>query len=184
MPIQLVSFKIAQTSGIPQSAMALALTIATVVGVFAAFWAQVHNYYSYGMAAKMSFVAQTFGREPFQRLAGWLQAPYGTRWPEIGAYAVGFVFSLLLMFLRVNFIWWPFHPVGYAISSSWSMNCLWLPILIAWLIKAVILRYAGYKAFQEAIPFALGLVLGEFTIGSLWTIIGIVLQINTYSFWV
>lgn len=184
MPIQLESFKIAQTSGIPQSGMALALTIATVIGVFAAFWAQVHNYYSYGMAAKMSFVAQTFGREPFQRLAGWIQAPYPTRWPEIAAYGVGFFFSLILMFLRVNFIWWPFHPVGFAISGSWSMNCLWLPILIAWLIKLVMLRYGGFKMFQSAIPAALGLVLGEFILGSLWTLIGIIFQIRTYAFWV
>jgi hypothetical protein len=64
------------------------------------------------------------------------------------------------------------------------MNCLWLPIFIAWLVKTVILRYFGFKAFEHAIPFALGLVLGEFLVGSLWTIIGIVLQINTYSFWV
>lgn len=184
MPIQLEAFKIAQVAGIGQAPMAAALTVATFLGVISAWWAQVHLFYVYGIAAKTSFATTTFGREPFQELASWLQAPFPVRWPRIGAYTVGFAFTLLLMFLRVNFIWWPFHPVGYAISSSWSMNCLWLPIFIAWLVKAVILRYAGYKAFQEAIPFALGLVLGEFVIGSLWTIIGIVLQINTYSFWV
>jgi len=97
---------------------------------------------------------------------------------------VGFLFTLALMFLRVNFVRWPFHPVGYAISSSWSMNCLWLPILIAWLAKLLIMRYGGYKVFQKAVPIALGLVLGEFIVGSLWCIIGIILQISTYSFWV
>jgi hypothetical protein len=184
MPVQLEGFKIAQMAGIRQSSMAWALTLATFVGIFSAWWAQVHLFYVYGISAKTSFATTTFGREPFQELAGWLQAPYATRWPQVGAYGVGFLFTLLLMFLRVNFIWWPFHPVGYAISSSWSMNCLWLPIFIAWLVKTVILRYFGFKAFEQAIPFALGLVLGEFLVGSLWTIIGIVLQINTYSFWV
>ena len=184
MPIQLEAFKIAESTGIPQDRMAVALTIAAWVGVFAAFWAQVHNYHVYGIAAKMSFVAQVFGREPYQRLASWLTYPFGPRWPRLGAYGVGFLFTLLLMFLRVNFIWWPFHPVGYAISSSWSMNCLWLPIFIAWLAKLLMLRYGTFKLFQAAIPFALGLVLGEFIIGSLWCILGIVLQIHTYSFWV
>lgn len=184
MPIQLEAFKIAETAGIRQSGMAMALTVAAFLGSIAAFWAQVHCYYSYGMAAKMSFVAQVFGREPFDRLQYWLVAPFGTRWPDVGAYTVGFLFTLALMFLRVNFIWWPFHPVGYAISSSWSMNCLWLPIFIAWLAKLVMLRYGGYKVFQAAIPLALGLVLGEFIVGSLWTLIGIILQINTYAFWV
>ena len=184
MPIQLESFKIGEAAGISHSRMAVALTIATVLGIVAAFWAQVHNYYVYGMAAKMSFVAQTFGREPFQRLSSWLVNPFPARWPQIAAYGVGFLFSLLLMFLRVNFIWWPFHPVGFAISSSWSMNCLWLPIFIAWLAKLVILRYGGFKMFQAAIPVALGLVLGEFIVGSLWCLLGIALQTHTYAFWV
>ncbi len=60
----------------------------------------------------------------------------------------------------------------------------WLSILIGWACQTVLMRYGGHRAFQRAIPFALGLVLGEFVIGSLWTIIGIALQINTYSFWV
>jgi hypothetical protein len=184
MPIQLEALKIAQVAGIKPSAMAFALTLATFVGVYAAWWAQVHFFYSYGLAAKMNGVGAYFGQEPFRELQSWLQAPFATRWPQLGAYGVGFAFTLLLMFLRVNFIWWPFHPVGYAISSSWSMNCLWLPLLIAWIIKALVLRYAGYKTFQDLIPFALGLVLGEFVIGSMWTILGIALQINTYSFWV
>ncbi|MCE5237084.1 hypothetical protein LLH23_01155 [bacterium] len=184
MPIQLEAFKIAQMSGIKQSSMAWALTLATFVGVFSAWTAQVHLFYSYGMAARAGGTSRYFGQEPFTELASWLNAPFHTRWPRIGAYVVGFLFTWLLMTLRVNFIWWPFHPVGYAISSSWSMNCLWLPILIAWCIKWVILRYFGFKSFQNAIPFALGLVLGEFVVGSLWTIIGIALQINTYSFWV
>lgn len=184
MPIQLESFKIAQVAGINMRGLAFALTLATVVGIFSAFWAQIHCFYSYGIDARMSGVAKTFGREPYQRLADWLIHPAGTQWPRVAAYAVGFAFTLLLMTLRVNFIGWPFHPVGFAISSSWSMNCLWLPILIAWLVKWLLIRYGGYKVFQRAIPFALGLILGEFIIGSLWTIIGIVLQISTYSFWV
>jgi len=184
MPVQMEAFKIAQVSGIRQSKMALALAIAVVLGCLAAFWAQVHCYYSYGMAAKMSFVAQVFGREPFERLQGWLLAPQKADYREVGAYGVGFLFTLALMALRVRFAWWPFHPVGYAISSSWSLNCLWLPLFIAWAAKAVILKYGGYKVFQQAIPFALGLILGEFLIGSLWTIIGIAFQMHTYSFWV
>ncbi len=184
MPVQLEALKIADSSGIRQSHMAIALTIAAFLGVFAAFWAQVHGYYSYGIAAKISFAATTFGREPFQRLHSWLVYPTATDWHRVGAYLMGLAFTWLLMMARVRFVTWPFHPVGYAISSSWSMNCLWMPIFIAWLAKLIITRYGGHRSFQAAIPFALGLVLGEFVIGSLWTILGIALQIDTYSFWV
>ncbi len=184
MPIQLESYKIAQQTGIPMRAMTKALVLAAAMGVLAAFWAQVHCYYVYGMSAKMSFVARIFGTEPFNQLASWLRSGRPGDAGKIGGYAVGFLFALALMTLRVRFVWWPFHPVGYAISSSWSMNCLWLPIFIAWLAKWVMLRYAGFRTFQRAIPFALGLVLGEFIVGGAWLLAGIVFHFNAYAFWV
>ncbi|MGI5818214.1 MAG: DUF6785 family protein [Armatimonadota bacterium] len=184
MPVQLEALKMADSTGVRQSHMAIALTIAAFVGVLSAFWAQVHCYHVYGIAAKMSGVATTFGREPFVRLQNWLTHPRGTDWPRVGAYAAGLGLTWLLMVARVSFPNWPLHPVGYAISGSWSMNCLWMPIFIAWLAKLLITRYGGHRAFMRAIPLALGLVLGEFIIGSLWSILGIVLGISTYSFWV
>jgi hypothetical protein len=184
MPIQLEALKIAQQTGMPLSGMTAALVIAAAVGVIAAFWAQVHCYYVFGISAKMSFVARHFGMEPFNQLAFWLRAGVPGQPAKIVAYVVGFLFTLALMTLRVRFVWWPFHPVGYAISSSWSMNCLWLPIFIAWLAKWVMLRYAGFKVFRRAISFALGLVLGEFIVGAAWLLAGIIFNFNAYAFWV
>ena len=56
-------------------------------------------------------------------------------------------------------------------------------ILISWVVKGLLLRQGGLKVYQKAIPFFLGLILGEFTVGSLWTIIGIVRNVSTYGFW-
>ena len=36
---------------------------------------------------------------------------------------------------------------------------------------------------RKALPFFFGLILGEITVGAMWTIIGIVLGIPTYDFW-
>jgi hypothetical protein len=33
-------------------------------------------------------------------------------------------------------------------------------------------------------PFFFGLILGEFVVGSIWSVIGTVTGINTYAFWV
>jgi len=184
MPHQLEGFKIAEVTGVSMSRLSGAFVLVSVVGALAAYWAQVHSYYSYGMSAKMSFVAQVFGREPYQRLQSWLTVAHGPDYWALGAYAVGMAFTLVLMALRMRFVWWPFHPVGYAISSSWSMNCLWMPLLIAWIAKVVVTRYSSSNVFRSLIPLALGLILGEFVIGSLWCLLGIALQINTYSFWV
>jgi hypothetical protein len=184
MPIQLEAFKMAEQRRMAFAPMTFVLIAASIVGTLSAFWANIHGYYVYGMSAKMSFVGRHFGVEPYNRLQSWIGAPQPADWHKVGAYVVGLGFTLALMALRVRFVWWPFHPVGYAISSSWSMNCLWMPIFVAWATKVLTMHYGGPKTFHKVIPVALGLILGEFIVGSLWCLIGIFLQRHSYSFWV
>ena len=76
--------------------------------------------------------------------------------------------------MRVRFLWWPLHPAGYAVSSSWGLKMTWFSILIASIVKFIILKYGGLKAHRRAIPFFLGIILGEFMIRGLWFIIGMI----------
>ena len=55
--------------------------------------------------------------------------------------------------------------------------------MIAWAVKLLVLRYGGLRLLKRLTPFFLGLILGEFIIGGLWTLIGILLGIPTYAFW-
>ena len=86
------------------------------------------------------------------------------------------------MAMRMRFVWWPFHPAGFAISSSWSMNVLWFSIFISTVVKWVILRQGGLVLHRRAIPFFLGLILGEFVVGSIWSIIGCIVNRPMYRF--
>ena len=95
----------------------------------------------------------------------------------------GFAVSLFLMAMRTAFLWWPFHPVGLAVSSSWAMNYMWFPLFIAWVAKAAILRSSGLKGYRTALPFFLGLVLGEFVIGGFWNLVGLIFRLEIYRFW-
>jgi hypothetical protein len=60
------------------------------------------------------------------------------------------------------------------------MGWLWCPTLVGWLIKMLILRYGGIRAFRNGIPFFIGLILGDYVISCLWTLLGLYLQIPTY----
>ena len=99
------------------------------------------------------------------------------------ATGVGLVFTLFLGAMRTRFTWWLWHPVGFATCSSWSMSKLWACIFVAWLAKSLITRYGGAKAYQAAIPFFVGLVIGEFLVGSIWGILGAALRMPVYHFW-
>jgi hypothetical protein len=64
------------------------------------------------------------------------------------------------------------------------MNMLWLPLFFSWLIKATLLRYGGLKMHQQAVPFFLGLILGEFIVGSFWSVFCAIIGHPAYTFWI
>jgi len=183
MPHQLEGYKMAQTTQMSMRRLSAAIMVAVVIGVLAAFWAGYHCCYQYGIDTKMVGTPRGWGPESFTRIQTLLQNPRGTDWRGIAASGSSLTFTLVLMALRMRFTWWPLHPVGYAVSSGWGMSVLWLCILIAWTVKVLTVRYGGPKAFQSMIPLALGLILGEFVIGSLWSLVGISLNVSTYAFW-
>ena len=64
------------------------------------------------------------------------------------------------------------------------MHLVWSCLFISWLAKLIVLRYGGIKTHTRMIPFFLGLIVGEFVVGSFWTIISVISSIETYRFWV
>jgi hypothetical protein len=186
MPHQLEGFRLGTQSGMSLRPLLWVMLAAGVWGTFCAFWALLHVYYQLGAAtAKMASpgVPTIFGWEPYRRLENWISSPRMRDPLETRFLLGGLLFSLFLMVMRGNFLWWPFHPVGLAVSSSWAMGYMWFPIFIAWLLKRVILRGGGLQGYRTAIPFFLGLVLGEFVVGSIWNILGLVFNLEIYKFW-
>ena len=86
-------------------------------------------------------------------------------------FGVGILVTTGLVILRMLYWWWPLHPLGYALSASWTLIVFWFPVLIAWGIKTPLLRYSGIRQYQRLRPFFLGMVFGEFSMAVLWTLI-------------
>jgi hypothetical protein len=182
MPFGIEGLKAVGTQRSAQRAMLWSIMLAAVVGTFAAFWAYLHLAYTLG--SQSGFASRSFfADESFNRLNGWIQTPQPPNHLAAGAAGVGFVFCALLMLARTQIPWWPFHAFGYAISSSWAMNNVWLPLLLAWAAKGLILRYGGVRLYRSAMPFFLGMVLGQMVVGSLWHLLGLAMDIQPYSFW-
>jgi hypothetical protein len=187
MPIQLEGFKITERTGGRYRPMLFAMLTAIVVGAICGFWANIDQGYRFGASVKIAppNVMMVFGGEPWDRMRTWIVAPLSVQqqYNNRIAIGVGLLFTLLLNMLRLRLPWFPFHPVGYAVSSSWSLSLLWLPLMIAWGIKLTLLRYGGLKAYRQALPFFFGVILAECVLGSVWALIGIIFKIPTYAFW-
>lgn len=166
MQTQVDAVRLARRTRTALPAMTLVILGASLLGIVAAFWAYLHTMYGVGYeSARFRGVAWAFGAEPWQKLDGWIASPQQADPGSVGAYAFGCLLTLLLAAMRARFVWWPFHPAGYLVAGSFGLFRLWLPILVSWLAKVIILRYGGLRGYRRALPFFLGLILGEFAAG-------------------
>lgn len=170
---QVDALQIGKRTGTPLRSVSVVLLAASALGIVAAFWAFLHTMYQTGFeSGKFAGPALgAFGNAPWQKLNTWLTAPLPAQPGMVRAYFFGAGVSLLLAFLRARLVWWPFHPAGYLVSGSFGLFRLWLPIFLAWLVKVLLLRYGGLRAYRQALPFFLGLVLGEFGAGFLRSVL-------------
>ena len=173
MQTQLDAVRLGHRTGTPLRSLSVVLILASGFGIVCAFWAFLHSTYAVGYeSAKFRGPAVwAFGDDPWNKLNNWLSSPQQPDTGAMGAYGFGLLFTLLLVALRARFVWWPFHPVGYLVSGSFGLFRLWVPIFVSWLLKVLILRYGGLHGYRRALPFFLGLVLGEFSAGFIRTII-------------
>jgi len=90
-----------------------------------------------------------------------------------------------IMFMRQQFLWWPLHPIGFVIGPVWLMDSLWFSIFIAWLIKKIILKYGGARAYEKSKYFFLGLPLGYYTCAGIWVFIDFIAKKHgNVVFWI
>jgi len=184
MPHQLEAFKLAERTGMNNRRLLGSIMLATLVGGIVTAWFLLAKYYRFG-AASGHFGPWALGlaNSAFSPLQNWLSYPTTTNYTYTSFMGVGFIFTIFLMLLRTRFIWWPFHPLGYALSSTWGMYNLWSCMFIASIAKWIILKQGGLKAYRRAVPFFLGLALGDFVMGSVWSILSVILNKPLYQFW-
>lgn len=178
MPHQLEAFKLAEESRTNQKRLTTAIILASMFGAWIAFWGFLHSGYRYTIRY------YSYGGRAYQNLEQWLYYMPGRDMPAVGAMGGAFTLVLILTFLRRRLLWWTLHPVAYPFASSdFSMGWMWSSIFISWLIKRILLKYGGIAAYRKAIPFFLGLILGDYFVGGIWNIYGILWNRHTYTFW-
>lgn len=184
MPNQMEAFKMAETARMSNKKLLFAIMLAFVVGIFATYWSNLDvTYRNGGNAAAVGF-KDWLGWESFNRLQRWMVNPALTDWPSVVFMSIGLALMFILMVMRMQFVWWPFHPAGYALAISFAMDYFWFAFFISWLIKFILLRFGGLRTHRKAIPFFLGLILGDYVVGSIWAIVGPVTGITNYKIFI
>jgi hypothetical protein len=171
MPHQLDALKIAEARHIPRGKLTWALALGLAIGIPVAFWGALLVWHDIGALSKADTWRTLMGKAPFDRLQGYLVAPQPPDLLGLVFVGAGLLFTIFLFAMRSSLTAWPFHPVGYAIANTGSMRNQWFPFLLAWVAKTTILRYGGPQLYRQVLPFFLGLVVGDFLNGGLYTLI-------------
>lgn len=180
---QIDGLKLAEQNRIPRRPLVVALLAAFCVGLAAAYVVHLGAYYSLGsnMAAGGGGDGEfrsVLARQEYEGMNGALLDPYTPqRIPELTATASGFVLMLTLSLARSRFLGLPLHPLGFLIATAYGdASICWFPMLVAWSIKSLLIRYGGLRMYRHGMPFFLGLAIGHFfAAGILWPVISVFL---------
>ncbi len=95
---------------------------------------------------------------------------------------IGFVVTCVLSFLRGLFPWFPLHPLGYVLATSFFATYVWSTCFVAWIIRVLVFRIAGTRAVRNGLlPFAVGMFLACVVSVVLFTCVGWCLRSLGYT---
>ena len=90
----------------------------------------------------------------YERPAGYLPDA-----EKIPFFIWGFIATILLLILRMRFVWFPVHPAGIVVGVGADVKAgpaFW----VAWFLKYITLRVGGTALYERVVPFAVGVGVG------------------------
>ncbi len=100
------------------------------------------------------------GQSGFQGAVSDIISPNPMQSSEYVFFIVGVLAMALITVMRYRFAWWPFHPIGFALSGSALSHLTGFTIFLAWSLKAILLRFFGAAFYRRSRPFFVGLLIG------------------------
>ena len=175
--------KIADGVGFKRRSLLVVLPVAAGVAFVVAAAIQLYLPYMHGANLMYGYTYRSnplLGFRDYAAAAEGVRPPYS--WIPPMFFGVGVVVTVGLATLRALYWWWPLHPLGYALSGSWSLIVFWFPILMAWAIKAPLLQYSGVRGYRRFRPFFLGMIFGEFSMAVFWTGVSYLTKVRAPTF--
>lgn len=172
LPFFMDSFRIAKIAQLPLKHLTRAMGLSALVSLLVSSWSFLRLVYRQGANTMMqgagAWFLQHSPRQVLDFTVAYIDQPRHPTPLSRSCFLLGFFVALLLYRLRQLFVWFPLHPLGYAMGPSWPMIQLWFSTLLGWLFKASLLHYGGLSAFRKWRPFFLGLLIGEYLTAGLW----------------
>lgn len=178
-PSLLMGAKTADVAHFEPRPLMRAMTISVVLGTLVSLWASLAlpYYNGGGNSLQNPWMYNSAPARPLGFFAGASSLPFKGSWINWLHIGAGLVGVLLMLFVRARFNF-GLHPIGFLTASVYATHMLWFSIFLGWVAKTIVNRYGGMKGYQGALPFFLGLILGDVVNAVVWIILGYVTQVG------
>ena len=173
MPSLMHAAKAGEKSG-HGTKMGLAIAFSLILGVCVSFAAMLLVCHKYGIRELDLDWATRTTRAMYENTRGLIEVPSTFKAWVVGFGVMGGVTTSILILGYKRFAWWPLHPLGYLTTYSSSMRILWFSIFLGWMCNTLCLRYGGTGLFKKVRFLFVGCILGDFLMGGIWAVTGIV----------
>jgi len=148
----------------------LGMYLAIAIGAVGSCWTVLHMAYQHGGINLVGWFFKGGPQTVYNHAVRNLE-PTGVAWDGLAFFCGGGVAMLLLTWARQRLLWWPLHPLGFAVAANHLMDKIWFSVFIAWVVKKLVLRYGGSAVYGKSQKFFLGLIAGEVLCNGLWIVI-------------
>jgi hypothetical protein len=173
MPTVLNGFRLAEQSGVSTRKLVPVIAVALLFSLLVSIPAFLYSCYRPG-AAQIGNVVELWSHPLrfFGRLADRLQNPVYPTATQYVSMAAGAAIVAVLSWLRISFVWWPIHPLGFVMATSWASLNLWFSLFLGWVFKLLTIRYTGLRGYVMFRPLFMGIILGDVMGAVLWMVVG------------
>ncbi len=151
------------------ASIAAAIIVTLGVTILTSIW----TLYAAGGLTGYSWFTQSGGRSVFSAAAAALAKNAGVEPLNLVWMSVGAAIVLALIFTRSRLAWFPLHPLGFIVATTYPITKLWFSFFLGWALKTLLNRYGGHQSVQKVQPLMIGLILGNIAAMMLWMLLGL-----------
>jgi hypothetical protein len=174
MPSLLNGFRLSERSGVSTRRLSPLIAVALVLCLCVGTVGFVVTMYKFGLLqGNQAGLLEYHPRRMFGQLDTRLQNPERLSTAEYVSMAAGGAIVAALAWLRLNFVWWPIHPLGFVMATTWATINLWFSLFLGWFFKLLTIRYTGLRGYAQARALFMGIIMGDILGSVLWIIVGL-----------
>ncbi len=155
----------------------LGIVIGIAVAVVVSLSVAIMLSYDIGADAMQGWFYTSFPKSTFARIGDMAKVPPMATAMGRGWLIAGAVIMSMLLYFRQSMFWLP-HPIGLIMLINPLMRAYWFSLLLGWLAKALVTKYANKDTYTKVRGLFIGLILGEFFIIALAMVLSLIMQKN------